>query len=311
MVEKISTALNLDPAISSESPAVKNKQGTTEAPGATPFSKELTGRLQLHNAHSVSEEELFAGLIQMQLKELKGDEVVKSYKSMLGVQESTDPSSEDAPKINSSFIPLEQRSMEALAGLTESGKLTTEEVDALYSKAFVAAQLDDDSGSLFDHIGNDSDKTKATSELSLALSAAEDAMKKINSNELTVPPRDLKKSLLEALASSQNRSTTSQTSTMSGAGAAGFLFKPVSESDGNLVVLTPSSIAQNTSGARVVKDGVVLDEGRWGGIGNGNRAHFRFPKPGGSYPDNLSIEFLQNNGTIESFSISDSSVRTE
>jgi len=55
-----------------------------------------------------------------------------------------------------------------------------------------------------------------------------------------------------------------------------FVWKPESESDGNLVVITPCT-------RRFVKLTVRGQAGHMTGIGNGNRQHWRFSKPGGSF----------------------------
>lgn len=68
-------------------------------------------------------------------------------------------------------------------------------------------------------------------------------------------------------------------------GPGGFLWKPRSDSDGKLAVLLPpaySGLAQRMT--LQGPDGSILAEGRDGGIGNGDRQHYRFPKPGDAYP---------------------------
>lgn len=57
----------------------------------------------------------------------------------------------------------------------------------------------------------------------------------------------------------------------------GSLWKPVSDSTGKLAILYPSGLGR---GCSVNGDSSFAD----GGIGNGNRQHYRGPKPGGSYP---------------------------
>lgn len=59
----------------------------------------------------------------------------------------------------------------------------------------------------------------------------------------------------------------------------GFLWKPVSDSTGKLAVLLP----QSTRGFVTVNG----ESGSWGGVGNGNRAHYRFSKPGAAYGNDV------------------------
>jgi hypothetical protein len=93
-------------------------------------------------------------------------------------------------------------------------------------------------------------------------------------------------------------------------GANGFLWKPVSDSDGRLAVLTPERFTGNVAQV-VLKDqaGNVLETGRHGGVGNGGREHFRFSKPGGAYPPGVTVEVRMRNGGTESYPIAQPSQR--
>ena len=69
-----------------------------------------------------------------------------------------------------------------------------------------------------------------------------------------------------------------------------FLWKPNSDSDGNLVVLLkPSSTAKVT---------VNGEEGRDGGVGNGGRAHARFNKPGCAYGPVATVKAYNSNDEL-------------
>ena len=62
----------------------------------------------------------------------------------------------------------------------------------------------------------------------------------------------------------------------------GILWKPVSEGDGNLVILTPQST--NSSSVSIVDSaGEVIEEGRNTGRTNGGRFTYRFTRPGSSF----------------------------
>lgn len=63
---------------------------------------------------------------------------------------------------------------------------------------------------------------------------------------------------------------------------AGFLWKPISDSTGKLAVLVP----ERTRSSCIVNG----ESGAWGGFGNGNRAHYRFSKPGGAYPPGVACQ---------------------
>ncbi len=95
-------------------------------------------------------------------------------------------------------------------------------------------------------------------------------------------------------------------------GPGGFLFKPVSESDGKLVVLLPKQLSGKVDSV-VIRDaaGNVIDQGNAKGVANGGREHFRFDKPGNAYPKNVTVEVTMKDGTVKTFQIADPSKRTD
>ncbi len=117
--------------------------------------------------------------------------------------------------------------------------------------------------------------------------------------------------------SKENKSQASGTSKAhsvggySGAGGAGgFLWKPISDSNGNLVVLMPSEISSEVESV-VIKDknGNVLESGKFSAIANGGRAHFRFSKPGSAYGQSVTVEAKLKNGRVCQFQVGDTSKR--
>lgn len=71
--------------------------------------------------------------------------------------------------------------------------------------------------------------------------------------------------------------------------AAGFLWKPVAESDGKLVVLIPSKFTGHISEVWMELQGTRVETGKGVGLFNGNRWHVRFSKVGAAYTDGVSI----------------------
>ena len=65
-----------------------------------------------------------------------------------------------------------------------------------------------------------------------------------------------------------------------------FLWKPSSESDGNLVVLIPAALSGEPGGTLTINDNIF---GRFTGVHNGNRNHYRFPRPGREYGENIPV----------------------
>lgn len=95
-------------------------------------------------------------------------------------------------------------------------------------------------------------------------------------------------------------------------GGDGFLWKPVSDSTGKLAVLMPASISSQIVNV-VIKSpaGALIETGAYGGIGNGNRYHARFSKPGGQYPDGTIAVANLKGGCAISYPISDTSRRVD
>jgi hypothetical protein len=93
----------------------------------------------------------------------------------------------------------------------------------------------------------------------------------------------------------------------------GFLWKPQSDSDGRLVVLLPPSLTSAVNSVRLKssRGDTELDNGRYGGIGNGGRLHFRFGKSGASYPDGTIVEVLFTDGSKLRVPIGETSARVE
>lgn len=91
-----------------------------------------------------------------------------------------------------------------------------------------------------------------------------------------------------------------------------FLYKPVSESNGNLVVLTPNIYNDRINQVEIVdSQGNVVEQGRFAGNQhNGARGHFRFNRPGAEYGNNFSVRITYDDGTDPlSIPISDGGAR--
>lgn len=93
----------------------------------------------------------------------------------------------------------------------------------------------------------------------------------------------------------------------------GFLWKPTSDKNGDLVVLLPKRLTGKVQEVRVLSpDGKKsLAKGKYSGVGNGDREHFRFSKPGSGYPDGSIVYIKLEDGTTRHVKISDTSRRIE
>lgn len=93
----------------------------------------------------------------------------------------------------------------------------------------------------------------------------------------------------------------------------GFLWKPTSDKNGDLVVLLPKRLTGKVQEVRVLSaDGKkTLGKGKYSGVGNGDREHFRFSKPGSAYPDGSIVYIKLEDGTTRHLRINDTSRRIE
>lgn len=94
------------------------------------------------------------------------------------------------------------------------------------------------------------------------------------------------------------------TAPVSTGGGGGFLWKPVSDSNGNLVVLLPSQY-----NGKVSSVSVNGERGSFSGIANGNRTHWRFSKPGAAYGSNARVVATTSAGNA-SWTVPNGAART-
>ena len=91
--------------------------------------------------------------------------------------------------------------------------------------------------------------------------------------------------------------TTPPATTLTG-NEGGFLWKPVSESTGKLVVLLPSAYTGKTDRKAILTtpDGAT-QTAKYHGVHNGNREHYRYAKPGKDYPAGTTISIVAQGAT--------------
>jgi hypothetical protein len=98
---------------------------------------------------------------------------------------------------------------------------------------------------------------------------------------------------------------------VTGAGG-GFLWKPVAESNGKLVVLLPSQYTGSISTCFIASpSGSVIEQGSYGGVHNGGRVHFRFSQSGSYYGSGIYVVADLEDGTTVNWYIPDGGSRTE
>lgn len=119
---------------------------------------------------------------------------------------------------------------------------------------------------------------------------------------------ELQERLSAAVAELAKRQSTSDAAPLAASG--GFLWKPNAEKDNKLVVLTPKSLGKPSAVRVLSADGKTeLATGRFSGIANGDRAHFRFSRPGAEFPDNAIVEISQRDGSKVRLAIPDTAAR--
>jgi hypothetical protein len=89
-----------------------------------------------------------------------------------------------------------------------------------------------------------------------------------------------------------------------------FLWKPISDSDGKLVILLPSGLTGLVAEVTIqTPDGKVIESGKFKGVANGGREHFRFSKDGGSFPDGSVVVIKLKDGSEQRIVIKETSAR--
>lgn len=179
--------------IDSSAPYTKELQGLTSeedteetAVSENEFDLYLKGLLQPNGENKVSEEELFAALVSERLKKEKGQDLSDKFNGLMSANKSL--------LSFQGYTPVEDAAKGALRELRDSGDLTAEEADAIYSSAFAAAQLDQNKGALYDGRGLPGDETVALEDLEQALLSARVQMAEYDSGEDEAEKRSLDES---------------------------------------------------------------------------------------------------------------------
>ena len=139
------------------------------------------------SATSISEEALFASIVEERIQTLKGAEAASKYTSEFSTAQM-------AVARPDGVFSREEAAKMALTALRSGGVLTSQEADKIYSESFTAAQLDGNTDLLYDDRGGPNDPTIATANFATALGASGGVMNKILSGVLSVTARSLDES---------------------------------------------------------------------------------------------------------------------
>ena len=93
----------------------------------------------------------------------------------------------------------------------------------------------------------------------------------------------------------------------------GFLWKPESDKDKKLAILLPPGLSGQVAEVVILSpDGKrTLQRGRYSGVGNGGREHYRFSKAGDKFPDGSIVVIKLKDGTSKHMVIKETSARLE
>lgn len=90
-----------------------------------------------------------------------------------------------------------------------------------------------------------------------------------------------------------------------------FVWKPESDKDGKLAIVLPSRLTGKVKSVAILSPdkSKILAKGKFSGVANENREHFRFSKAGGGYPDNSIVMITMKDGKTYNVKIKESSDR--
>ncbi|MCB9030271.1 MAG: hypothetical protein H6619_04405 [Deltaproteobacteria bacterium] len=259
----------------------------------------------------VNEEEMFAAIIHRRLKK-DHPELAQKYEERL-------TKLIGRTKRNLGEASVLKASNKLLRGFYRRNKISEESYNEIKAYAFGKAQLDQDPTLLSKERVESSGDTSALRSLSNAINSFE-------VNQAATPEVmqdfDLKHlAPLKEIAQQKNIADPSPSAEVNASEEAisvdksvlnGFVWKPVSEKDGKLVVLLPSSFIGKVAEVNIINpQGKEIAEGKYDGINNGFRPHFRFGNAGGSYPDGSILEIKMLEGGSFHYTVAETSNRID
>lgn len=306
-------SVNTDTNPSTTQPSVP----TTPTEGTNDFKDFLVKALGGASRTEVNEEELFAALLEQKLTghSAEAGAAFKAEKDKLMVSMAR----------ADGYVPVEDVASAALKAVVAAGHIDRAAAEQINGAAFAGAQLDTNLTALYDGRGGPNDPTMAVAKMEEAMRLVDEAMAKIEKGELTAAPRDLDTPSNKAPGAGGADPATGgaigdPSSAPSGSqkldGSGGFLWKPESERDGNLVVLLPTELNGLIDRVEVhaslpPTESTKLGEGRFSSIGNGDRSHYRFSKPGEDYGDGAYVVAYRDDGQMVTWQIGNAGERND
>lgn len=150
--------------------------------GSTIDPSGLAGKLP--GTGEVSEEQLYAAILEQRIGETAGPEAAKAFAEEF-------QSEKQRLRRGDGYVPVEEAAQNALRTLSENGEIDGSAAEKINGEAFRAAQLDDNGSLLYDDRGGPGDPTKATASISDALERANRQLARFRSGIDRAEPRSL------------------------------------------------------------------------------------------------------------------------
>ena len=244
------------------------------------------------NRKAVSEEQLQAAVVYDQLSK----ENPAAAEKFLGAFK------HERRKLKGQDDRVENSVKLALQKVVDAGLLDTAKARQIQGLANQVAEFDGKKGR--------SDAKEGTLVTDAAVGKAEQTLQQIQSGALPPPPpASLKPSTTETAKEKPAPGSSETTKDPE------FLWKPVSDSDGKLAVLLPSKYTGKIKELAIYSalppsSENLVERGRYSGVGNGDRTHFRFSKPGAGYPNGVYVVATLDDGSTIQFKINNTSQRS-
>ena len=262
-----------------ETASSENRAATADTVDCTAeFLSEFFGK---DTVQHVSEEELYAAVTYSRLTEEYGTEAGDSFKKAFR-------SNLEAGRRADGYAFIETSVVSALQHLVDGGTLATEEAETVNGEAFAAAQLDDNSQELWDHLGS----TQAVARVTASLASSAELMTRIAEGRLSIAKRSLSAEHDPRSSSPFHGNTTAPATQVSGMiqttmrdlQGTGIIWKPVSEGDHKLAVILPSSDSPRIT--LYTPQGGYIETADDTGLHSESdrRRVYRFDRPGAHYP---------------------------
>ncbi|MFN8389985.1 MAG: hypothetical protein U0136_06820 [Bdellovibrionota bacterium] len=298
----------------------KSTDSTKSTEGGSDFSAFLLKSLGRTGQDQVNEEELFSSVIGEQLNEqdpAAADFYQQKVTELSGTMARSD-----------GYVPVEDVAKAALKATVDAGKVTKEKAETIHATAFAAAQLDDNTESLYDSRGT----TAAVATMDEAMFKVKAIMDQIESGSLVLPPRDLSTPsnvgttpgsmlglnvagdaidrLLPSASAGEIAATEAGAAEGTSEKQTRFTWKHEA-SDGNLAILLPTRLNGNIKGVSLYdSDGNLLEKGDYSKKTGDNRTVFRFNHVGGYYGKDIDAAVTLDDGNVLVYNVNNGNERT-